>query len=130
MPLTADAWQSRKWKLPDTPATLPGSGANVQRNPTHDHAQPHFRHVAQPCLCSPTGATMPAPETPTRARIWQQAPDTSAALLLALTAVYTARVQLDRYAHATDAPAWQVIDAADLLEAVHDKLAEATRGTP
>lgn len=73
---------------------------------------------------------MNAPETPTRARRPKHAPETSAALLLALTAVYTACVQLDRYAHATDAPAWQVIDAADLLEAVHDKLAEATRGTP
>ncbi len=73
---------------------------------------------------------MNKPETPTRARRANPAPGTSAALLLALTAVYTARVQLDRYANATDAPAWQAIDAADLLEAAHAKLTEATRGTP
>ena len=73
---------------------------------------------------------MNAPEPPTRARRTSQTTDTSAALLLALTAVYTARVQLDRYANATDSPAWQAIDAADLLEAAHDKLIAATRGAP
>lgn len=73
---------------------------------------------------------MNAPATPARARRVNPAPDTSAALLLALTAVYTARVQLDRYANATDSPAWQAIDAADLLEAAHDKLIAATRGAP
>ena len=73
---------------------------------------------------------MHAPETPARARRSQQAPDTSAALLLALTAVYAARLQLDRYANATDSPDWRIIDAADLLDAAHDKLAEAAKGTP
>lgn len=72
---------------------------------------------------------MRAPETRHRART-RRTPDASAALLLALTAVHTARVQLDKYATATDAPAWQVVDAADLLEVAHDKLAAAARGTP
>lgn len=73
---------------------------------------------------------MHAPETPARARRSNQTPDASAALLLVLTAVYTARVQLDRYANATDSPDWRIIDAADLLAAKHDKLAEAARGVP
>lgn len=73
---------------------------------------------------------MHAPETPARARRSNQTPDTSAALLLALTAVYTASAQLDRYANATDSPDWRAIDAADLLDAAHDKLAEAARGVP
>ena len=73
---------------------------------------------------------MHAPEIPARARRSIQTPDTSAALLLALTAVYTARAQLDRYANATDSPDWQIVEAADLLEAAHDKLAAAAKGTP
>lgn len=71
---------------------------------------------------------MHAPETAARARRSHQAPDTSATLLLALTAVYTARVQLDRYANATDSPDLQIVEAADLLDAAHDKLAEAAKG--
>lgn len=70
---------------------------------------------------------MHAPETAARARRSQQAPDTSATLLLALTAVYTARVQLDRYANATDSPT-RNRRSPDLLDAAHDKLAEAAKG--
>ena len=73
---------------------------------------------------------MRPPELHQRTRKPHRAPNTSAALLLALTAVHTARVQLDRYASATDAPAWQVVEAADLLEAAHHKLAEAATGSP
>lgn len=72
---------------------------------------------------------MRAPETRHRAR-GRRAPDASAALLLALTAVHAARVQLDKVATATDAPAWHVVEAADLLDAAHAKLAAAARGTP
>lgn len=73
---------------------------------------------------------MRAPELHRRTRKPTRAPDASAALLLALTAVHTARVQLDRYASASDAPAWQVVEAADLLEAAHDKLTEAAKVAP
>jgi len=73
---------------------------------------------------------MHAPETPARARRSNQTPDISAALLLAMTAVYIARAQLDRCANATDSPDWRIIEAADLLEAAHDKLAEAAKGVP
>jgi hypothetical protein len=73
---------------------------------------------------------MPAPELRRRARKPQLSPDASAALLLALTAVQAARVKLDRIATATDAPAWQVVEAADLLDLAHDKLAAAAKGTP
>ena len=73
---------------------------------------------------------MRAPELHRRARHAQRTPDTGAALLLALTAVHSARVQLARIAHATDAPAWQVVDAADLLDAAQDRLAEAAKASP
>ena len=73
---------------------------------------------------------MHAPETPARARRSNQTPDISAALLLALTAVCIARVQLDRYGNATDSPDWRIIEAADLLDAAHNKLAEAAKGAP
>lgn len=73
---------------------------------------------------------MPAPETRHRAHRRPRAPDTSAMLVLAVTATHAARAQLDKYATATDAPAWQVVEAADLLERVHDLIAEAARGTP
>ena len=49
-------------------------------------------------------------------------------LCLALAAIHAARQQLQRYAIATDAPAWQVVDAADLLDAVADSLATAITG--
>jgi hypothetical protein len=46
-------------------------------------------------------------------------------LCLALAAVDAARVQLDRYAFATDAPAWQAVDAADALDGARALLAQA-----
>ena len=50
------------------------------------------------------------------------------ALCLAQAAVDAARQQLNRYASATDAPAWQVIDAADLLDVVSRQVADAVTG--
>jgi hypothetical protein len=44
-------------------------------------------------------------------------------LVLALSAMNGAREQLDRYALATDEPAWDVVDAADLLDAAVQRLA-------
>ena len=49
-------------------------------------------------------------------------------LCLALAAIHAARQQLQRYAIATDAPAWQVVDAADLLDAVAAGVADAMTG--
>ena len=49
-------------------------------------------------------------------------------LCLALAAVDAARQQLNRYATATDAPAWQVVDAADLLDVVAAGVADAVTG--
>ena len=49
-------------------------------------------------------------------------------LCLALAAIDAARQQLNRYATATDAPAWQVVDAADLLDAVAAGVADAVTG--
>jgi len=49
-------------------------------------------------------------------------------LCLALAAIDAARRQLNRYAAATDAPAWQVVDAADLLDAVAAGVAAAVTG--
>jgi hypothetical protein len=48
-------------------------------------------------------------------------------LVLALAAVDAARVQLDRYALATDEPAWCAVDATDALDAAPDLLAKAVR---
>ena len=50
------------------------------------------------------------------------------ALSLALAAVDGARQQLNRYASATDEPAWQAVDAADLLDVVSRLIAEAVTG--
>ncbi len=66
---------------------------------------------------------------PRRARLGRTS-DTAGLLLLTLTAVRAAREQLDRYATVTDAPAWQVVEAADLLDTAHERLAEAARGAP
>ena len=44
-------------------------------------------------------------------------PQQAAALSLVLSAMDTARTQLDRYALVTDTPAWGVVEAADLLDA-------------
>lgn len=51
-------------------------------------------------------------------------------LCLALAAVDAARQQLNRYATATDAPAWQIVDAADLLDVVAAYVADAVTGGP
>ena len=51
-------------------------------------------------------------------------------LCLALAAVDAARQQLNRYATATDAPAWQIVDAADLLDVVAACVADAVTGGP
>lgn len=56
--------------------------------------------------------------------------DASDTLCLALAAVDAARQQLNRYAAATDAPAWQVVDAADLLDRVAARMADAVTGGP
>lgn len=48
----------------------------------------------------------------------------SARRLLAFAAVNAARAELERIAFATDAPDWRDIEAADLLDAVHDLLAQ------
>jgi hypothetical protein len=50
------------------------------------------------------------------------------ALCLALAAVDASRQQLNRYATATDSPAWQAVDAADLLDVVSQQLADALTG--
>lgn len=55
-----------------------------------------------------------------------QGAQVTAAWFLALIALDAAREQLDRYAHATDEPAWQAIDAADLLDAARAALAKAS----
>ena len=73
---------------------------------------------------------MRAPDLHRRTRAPHPSSDTRPALLLALTAVRAARVQLDRVASATDAPAWQVVEAADLLDAAHNKLADAAKVAP
>ncbi|TAL89482.1 MAG: hypothetical protein EPN69_13365 [Rhodanobacter sp.] len=49
-------------------------------------------------------------------------------LCLALAAIDAARQQLNRYATATDAPAWQVVDAADVLDMVAAGVADAVTG--
>jgi hypothetical protein len=46
-------------------------------------------------------------------------------LFLAVAAMDAAREQLDRYALATDEPAWGAVDAADLLDAARDAMAQA-----
>ena len=46
-------------------------------------------------------------------------------LALALADVDAARARLDRYALATDAPAWQAVDAADALDTARALLAKA-----
>lgn len=57
-------------------------------------------------------------------------PQTFAPLSLALTAVDAARAALDRYALATDTPAWGAVEAADLLDASRAALTDAmTEGT-
>lgn len=55
----------------------------------------------------------------------KDSPDNAAAICLALVSVDAAREQLDRYALATDAPAWGVIEAADSLDIARTSLAEA-----
>jgi len=49
-------------------------------------------------------------------------------LCLALAAIDAARQQLNRYATATNAPAWQVVDAADLLDVAAAGVAEYMTG--
>jgi len=49
-------------------------------------------------------------------------------LCLALPAIKAARQQLNRYATATDAPAWRVVDATDLLDLVAAGVADAVTG--
>ncbi len=49
-------------------------------------------------------------------------------LCLALAAIDAARQQLIRYARATDEPAWQVVDAADLLDVVSVFMVDAVTG--
>ena len=49
-------------------------------------------------------------------------------LCLALAAIDAARQQLHRYAAATDSPAWQVVDAADLLDVVAAGVVDAVTG--
>lgn len=55
----------------------------------------------------------------------QHSPQDAAALILALAATDAARAQLARYALVTDTPAWEVVEAADLLDAVADRLTPA-----
>lgn len=55
-------------------------------------------------------------------------PETFAPLSLALAAVDAARATLDRYALATDSPAWGAVEAADLLDASRVALADAMTG--
>lgn len=71
---------------------------------------------------------MRAPEL-RRARLGRTS-ETTAPLLVALAVVHAAREQLDQYATVTDAPAWQVVEAADLLDTAHERLAEAAKGLP
>lgn len=54
--------------------------------------------------------------------------DARGTLCLALAAIDAARQQLNRYATATDAPAWQMVDAADLLDAAAAAVADAVTG--
>lgn len=49
----------------------------------------------------------------------------NAHLSLALAGMDAARAQLDRYALATDTPAWQAVDAADALDTARALLAKA-----
>lgn len=49
-------------------------------------------------------------------------------LCLALAGVDAARLQLTRYATATDMPAWRAVDAADLLDAAAACVADALTG--
>lgn len=73
---------------------------------------------------------MRAPETRHHVHKRPRAFDATAALLLALTAVHAAQSQLDKIAATTDAPAWQVVEASDLLEAAYDRLADAAKASP
>jgi len=87
-------------------------------------------------------STFPGKETPRAVRrrardntgAWASASgghaiaDARDTLCLALAAIDAARQQLNRYATAIDAPAWQVVDAADLLDAVAAGVAEAMTG--
>jgi hypothetical protein len=47
-----------------------------------------------------------------------------------LSAIDAARQQLDRYALMLDEPAWDVVDAADLLDAVTQRLAAVVSVSP
>lgn len=71
---------------------------------------------------------MRAPELRHRMPRRQQTPGAAASLLMVQATIDAARMRLDRYALETDAPAWQIVDAADLLEAAHRKLANAAIG--
>lgn len=52
----------------------------------------------------------------------QHSPQQATALMLALFATDAACAQLDRYALATDAPAWTAVEAANLLDAARAML--------
>jgi hypothetical protein len=87
-------------------------------------------------------STFPGDETPRAVRrrardntgAWASASgghataDARDTLCLALAAIDAARQQMNRYASATDAPRWQVVDAADLLDAVAEAVAETMTG--
>lgn len=55
-------------------------------------------------------------------------PIASNAAILAVAATHTACQALDRYAMATDTPAWEAVEAANLLDTARDLLANG--GTP
>jgi hypothetical protein len=55
----------------------------------------------------------------------KHSPHGCAPLFLASVAMDAAREQLDRYALGTDEPAWGAVDAADLLDAARDAMAQA-----
>lgn len=57
-----------------------------------------------------------------------QASDFSGCLSLALAATDAAQAQLNRYAQATDQPAWDVVAAADCLDTAIKHLATAMTG--
>lgn len=67
-------------------------------------------------MIAQTVATLPGPDSTAH---------TSGHLSLALAAVDAARAQLDRYALATDTPAWQAVDAADALDTARASLTKA-----
>jgi len=57
----------------------------------------------------------------------ERSPEEPATLILALTATDAARGLLSRLADLTDTPAWEVVEAADLLDAARLMLARVVK---